>query len=80
KLTGCRLLNTSVILIFGIAKAVYSYRGQAIISTTLDWASGAALALILYWLSVFEGSGLEMWPLFFEVDYAPPILKFICRP
>lgn len=34
----------------------------------------------LYWLSVFEGSCPDMWPLFFEVDYAPPILKLVCRP
>jgi hypothetical protein len=46
KLTGCRLFNTSVILGFGTAKAVYSYHGQAVISTTLDWIAGAALALM----------------------------------
>ena len=46
KLTGCRLFNTGVIVGFGIAKAVCSYRGQAVISTTLDWVAGAALALM----------------------------------
>ncbi|KAH9998109.1 hypothetical protein BJV74DRAFT_825301 [Russula compacta] len=80
KVTGCFLFNTSVILGFGVAKAVYSYRGQAIVSTTLDWVSGTALAIVLYWLSTLEARCPEMWPLFFEVDYAPPILKFICRP
>ncbi|KAH9998090.1 hypothetical protein BJV74DRAFT_235875 [Russula compacta] len=80
KLTGCFLFNTSVILGFGTAKAVYSYRGQAIVSTTLDWVSGTALAIVLYWLSMLESRCPKMWPLFFEVDYAPPILKFICRP
>lgn len=34
----------------------------------------------VYWLSVFEAKCPEMWPLFFEDDYAPSILKLIRRP
>ena len=45
-LTGYRLLTTGVILGFSIAKAVYSYKGQALISTTLDWLAGGILALM----------------------------------
>ena len=54
KLTGCILFNTSVILGFGIAKAIYSYRGQAIVSTTLDWVSGTALGIVygFFWEEV----------------------------
>jgi hypothetical protein len=33
----------------------------------------------LYWLSVFETNQPEMSPRFFQVDYAPPILRFMCR-
>jgi hypothetical protein len=46
ELTGYRLFTTSVILGLGIPKAVYSYSGQALISTTLDWVAGIALALM----------------------------------
>jgi len=41
---------TGVIMGFSIAKAVCSYRGQAVISTALDWVIGAALALMWVFL------------------------------
>ena len=46
ELTGYRLFTTTVILGFGIPKAVYSYNGQALISTTLDWTGGVLLAFV----------------------------------
>jgi hypothetical protein len=46
ELTGYRLFTTSVILGIGIPKAVYSYSGQALISSTLDWVAGIILALM----------------------------------
>jgi hypothetical protein len=46
ELTGYLLLTTAVILGFGIPKAVYSYSGQLLISTTLDWVAGIILALM----------------------------------
>jgi hypothetical protein len=46
ELTGYGLLTTGVILVIGIPKAVYSYKGQALISTTLDWLGGMILALL----------------------------------
>jgi hypothetical protein len=46
ELTGYRLLNTGVILGIGLPKAVYSYNGQALISTTLDWLGGVILAFM----------------------------------
>ncbi|KAI0281185.1 hypothetical protein BGY98DRAFT_225091 [Russula aff. rugulosa BPL654] len=78
ELTGYRLLTTGVILGVGVPKAVYSYNGQALISTTLDWLAGVIFALILFWLGEAKRPGL--FPLFFHVDYAPSILRFLCRP
>ena len=46
ELTGYRLLTTGVILGVGIPKAVYSYKGQALISTSLDWVAGVVLAVM----------------------------------
>ena len=46
ELTGYRLLTTAVLLGIGIPKAVYSYKGQALISTTLDWLGGVTLAVM----------------------------------
>ena len=46
KLTGYRLLNISVILAFGISKAVFAYRGQSVIPMTLEWVAGTCLALM----------------------------------
>jgi hypothetical protein len=46
ELTGYRLLTTGVIVGIGVPKAVYSYKGQALISITLDWLVGTILALL----------------------------------
>ena len=46
ELTGYRLFASGVILGLGIPKAVYSYKGQALISTTLDWMAGVFLAFM----------------------------------
>ncbi|KAI0273969.1 hypothetical protein BGY98DRAFT_921265 [Russula aff. rugulosa BPL654] len=80
ELTGYRLLTTGVILGVGVPKAVYSYKGLALISTTLDWLAGVILAVILFWLGVIETRRPELSPRFFQVDWAPPILRFLCRP
>ncbi|KAN0117959.1 hypothetical protein V8E52_005546 [Russula decolorans] len=79
ELTGYYLLTTSVILGIGVPKAIYSYKGQALISTTLDWLGGMFLALILFWLGVIEAKRPGLSPRFFEDDLAPPILSFLCR-
>ncbi|KAH9957351.1 hypothetical protein BC827DRAFT_711920 [Russula dissimulans] len=50
ELTGYRLFTTSVILGFGIPKAVYVYYEQPLISPTLDWIGGMIFALLLFWL------------------------------
>ena len=46
ELNGYRLLTTGVIIGLGIPKAVYSYQGEALISTTLDWLAGMIFALM----------------------------------
>jgi hypothetical protein len=46
KLTGYRLVNMSIVLAFGIWKAVLSYRGQSAAPTTLEFVAGTPLALM----------------------------------
>ncbi|KAH9987645.1 hypothetical protein BJV74DRAFT_885551 [Russula compacta] len=79
KLTGYRLLNMIVILVFGIWKAVASYRGESIISTTLDWVGGTLMAFTLYYAGLFQEERPLIFPRFFQVDWAPHILKFVWR-
>jgi hypothetical protein len=43
KLTVYRLLNMSVVSVFGITKAILTYMGQSVAPTTLDWIAGALL-------------------------------------
>ena len=45
KLTGYRLLNMGVVFAFGLTKAILTYMGQSAVPTTLDWVSGAFLAV-----------------------------------
>ena len=46
-LTGNILFTISWILGLGIPKAIYSYRGQSLISPTLDWVGGIIFTLLL---------------------------------
>ena len=45
-LTGNRLLTMSWVVGLGITKAVYFYRGQSLISPTLDWVGGIIFTLM----------------------------------
>ncbi len=45
KLTGYRLLNMSVVIIFATVKAILTYMGRSVMPTTLDWLSGGFLAI-----------------------------------
>ncbi|KAH9993614.1 hypothetical protein BJV77DRAFT_997784 [Russula vinacea] len=78
-LTGNILFTISWILGLGIPKAVYSYRGQSLISPTLDWVAGIIFTLISLCLGQIESKRPELCPRFFEVDLAPCILKFLRR-
>jgi hypothetical protein len=46
KLTGYRLLNMTTVFSFGIIKGILTYMGQSTAPTTLDWVSGALLAVM----------------------------------
>ena len=46
KLTGYRLLNMMTVFSFGIIKTILTYMGQSTAPTTLDWVSGALLAVV----------------------------------
>ena len=46
KLTGYRLLNMMTVFSFGIIKGIITYMGQSTAPTTLDWVSGALLAVM----------------------------------
>ena len=50
KLTGYRLLNVGVILVFGVTEAALAHCRQSLALTTLDWVAGALLA-VMYGLS-----------------------------
>jgi len=45
RVTGCRLFTITMIIAFRTAKAVASYQGKTIISTSLDWVMGVLLAI-----------------------------------
>ncbi|KAH9993617.1 hypothetical protein BJV77DRAFT_352755 [Russula vinacea] len=67
-LTGNRLFTISWIVGLGIPKAVYSYRGLSLVSTTLDLVGGIILTLISYWLGKIKAERPELCPFFFKVD------------
>jgi len=73
KLTVYRLLNMATILSFCIAKGILTYKGLSTIPTTLDCVLGGVLAVVLYWVSLYEGRDSKKWEWFFQVDLAPAI-------
>ncbi|KAF8260069.1 hypothetical protein EI94DRAFT_1689981 [Lactarius quietus] len=73
KLTCYRLLNMMTVFSFGIIKGILTYMGQSTAPTTLDWVSGALLAVVLYWIGLYEERASKTWEWFFQVDLAPAI-------
>lgn len=71
KLTVYRLLNTATILTFCAAKGILTYKGFSTVPTMLDWVSGGVLAVVLYWVGLYEGQDSKKWEWFFQVDLAP---------
>ncbi|KAI0320947.1 hypothetical protein OF83DRAFT_1168869 [Amylostereum chailletii] len=69
--TGYRLLNTALVVAFGVPKALASYRGETL-ATTLDLVSGVVVAAIMFWVGCLDSSGdaNPTWPWFFRWDYA----------
>lgn len=76
KLTGYRLLNMTTVFSFGIIKGILTYMGQSTAPTTLDWVSGALLAVMLYWIGLYEARHSRKWEWFFRIDLAPAICYF----
>jgi len=74
KLTGYRLLNIVLIFSIGVAKAVLTYQGKSTAPTTLDWVLGVLLAIILYWLGIYERVDLPILFWFFHRDYSEPLI------
>ncbi|KAF8266039.1 hypothetical protein EI94DRAFT_242841 [Lactarius quietus] len=79
KLTVYRLLNITTILSFCIAKGVLSREGLSTIPTALYWVSGGVLAVVLYWVGLYEGRDSKKLEWFFQVDLAPAIGYFSKR-
>jgi len=81
KLTVYRLLNMSVVFVFGTTKAILTYMGQSIAPTTLDWIAGVLLTMFLYYIGLYEPVCSERWEWFFQVDLVPAIgyglLRFV---
>ncbi|KAF9464327.1 hypothetical protein BDZ94DRAFT_1308108 [Collybia nuda] len=53
-MTRWRLLNSLVIITFGMWKAISAYLGYSTLPTTIDWILGVMWALISYWASLLE--------------------------
>jgi len=79
KLTGYRLLNMTTVSSFGITKGILTYLGQSTAPTTLDWVSGTLLAVVLYWVGLYEDRDSKKGQWFFQVDLAPAICNFAKR-
>ncbi|KAI0818938.1 hypothetical protein BC629DRAFT_687885 [Irpex lacteus] len=69
KVTGYRVLNTVLVIVLGTWKGVASYRGDAVISNTLDIILGVFLAIALYWLGLYETVEPPRLKWLFHVDY-----------
>ncbi|KAI0086331.1 hypothetical protein BDY19DRAFT_960865 [Irpex rosettiformis] len=70
KVTGYRILNTVVIITFGVWKGVASFRGEAIMSNTLDILLGVVLTIGLFWLGCYEAVQPPRMIWLFHRDYA----------
>jgi len=73
KLTVYRLLNMTILFSIGITKGILTYKGKSTAPTTLDWVGGAFLAVVLYWIGLYEQRDEIKWEWFFQVDLAPAI-------
>jgi len=78
-LTAYRILNMTVIISFGTAKAVLTAQGQSATPTTLDWLLGVVFAVILYYVGLWEPVRPRVLPWFFHKDYGQPVFYFCGR-
>ncbi|KAJ2918714.1 hypothetical protein MD484_g1676, partial [Candolleomyces efflorescens] len=68
--TAYRIIVTAAAIWFGTAKAMLSYRGQPTTPTTVEWAYGVVVTVILYSLGLYETSANEVLPWLFTTDYS----------
>ncbi|KAN0136045.1 hypothetical protein V8E53_006206 [Lactarius tabidus] len=73
KLTAYRLLNVTIMFVFPITKGILTYKGLSTMPTTLDWISGGVLAVVLYWIGLYEERDSTKWKWLLHVDLAPAI-------
>ncbi|KDR80015.1 hypothetical protein GALMADRAFT_222932 [Galerina marginata CBS 339.88] len=80
KVTPYRLLFLSTTIALGTAKAILTYQGKAMISTTLEWIAGVVLSLLFYILGDSESK--RNYPtylsLFFSYDCMNVIWGILC--
>ncbi|KAH8079401.1 hypothetical protein BXZ70DRAFT_960715 [Cristinia sonorae] len=79
RVTGLRLLNTSVLAGVGIAKAVLVAQGKSAAPAVLEWILGVICAIALYWVGLFEEVDPPLMPWLLHRDYAPEIVLFLTR-
>ncbi|KDQ50627.1 hypothetical protein JAAARDRAFT_116222, partial [Jaapia argillacea MUCL 33604] len=69
RLTGYRFLVIALTAGFGISKAVTAYRGESMSSTTLEWTFDVVVALILFWLGLYQDNSPATVEWLFKWDY-----------
>ncbi|RXW15815.1 hypothetical protein EST38_g10038 [Candolleomyces aberdarensis] len=67
--TGYRIIVTAAAILFGMTKAMLSYRGEQTGPMTVEWAYGIVVTVILYWLGLYETSSSEVMPWLFTTNY-----------
>ncbi|TDL14462.1 hypothetical protein BD410DRAFT_681061, partial [Rickenella mellea] len=71
KLTGYRIILISLTALFGISKAILSYRGQSVAPTSLELLFGVVCSIALYWLGLYEKRPPPSLRWMFKRDYSP---------
>ncbi|KAI0043433.1 hypothetical protein FA95DRAFT_400760 [Auriscalpium vulgare] len=79
KFTAYRILNTFLVSVFGMAKAILSYQGRRDAPTTLEWVLGVLVFVSMYWLGLCETAKPPVAPWFFHRDYATSTLCCLRR-
>ncbi|KAH8079406.1 hypothetical protein BXZ70DRAFT_647152 [Cristinia sonorae] len=68
-LTGYRLSNILLVIVIGTVKFVLTMYGYSTVPTALDWALGVVLALLSYYVGMYESIQPQVCPWFFHKDY-----------
>ncbi|KAJ6494972.1 hypothetical protein DFH09DRAFT_1002534 [Mycena vulgaris] len=80
RLTGYRILFFVFTAGFGAVKALFSYHGQTVAPTTLDWMYGVVVVSLLYWLGLYEDECAGKLPCWmFEADAVEGVKELMNR-